>query len=189
VLDIYDRLVHPKPSQIAYENIDASALLWRLYLRGVDVGDRWQALAQDWAPAVEDGYYAFNDAHAVMAFVGAGRLDLVERAVAAMARQAASGAPGGNGMMTRDVGLPLARAMVAFSRGDHDTCIDLLLGMRQHAHRFGGSHAQRDVVHLTLLESALRAGRTRLAQALVAERTALKPDSPFNRLLAARALG
>jgi hypothetical protein len=189
VLDIYDRLVRPKPSQIAYENVDASALLWRLYLRGVDVGDRWQALAQDWAPAVEDGYYAFNDAHAVMAFVGAGRLDLVERALAAMARQAASGAPGGNGMMTRDVGLPLARALVAFARGDHDICIDLLLGMRQHAHRFGGSHAQRDLVHLTLLESALRSGRTRLAQALAAERTAQKPDSPFNRLLAARARG
>ena len=124
-----------------------------------------------------------------MAFVGAGRLDLVERALAAMARQAASGAPGGNGMMTRDVGLPLGRALVAFSRGDHDTCIDLLLGMRQHAHRFGGSHAQRDVVHLTLLESALRAGRTRLAQALAAERTAQKPESPFNRLLAARRAG
>jgi hypothetical protein len=189
VLDIYDRLVRPKPSQIAYENVDASALLWRLYLRGVDVGDRWHALAQDWAPAVEDGYYAFNDAHAVMAFVGAGRLDLVERTLAVMARQAASGAAGGNGKMTRDVGLPLARALVAFSRGDHDACIDLLLGMRQHAHRFGGSHAQRDIVHLTLLEAALRAGRRPLAQALAAERLALKPESPFNRLLATRARG
>jgi tetratricopeptide (TPR) repeat protein len=189
VLDIYDRLLRPKPSAIAYENVDASALLWRLYLRGVDVGDRWQALAQDWAPQAEDAYYAFNDAHAVMAFIGAGRQDLVERALAAMSREAAGGAPGGNGMMTRDVGLPLARALVAFSRGDHDTCIRELLPMRLHAHRFGGSHAQRDVVHLTLVEAALRSGRTRLAQALAAERIAQKPESPFNRLLAARARG
>ena len=92
-------------------------------------------------------------------------------------------------MMTRDVGLPLARALVAFSRGDHDTCIRELLPMRLHAHRFGGSHAQRDVVHLTLVEAALRSGRTRLAQALAAERIAQKPESPFNRLLAARARG
>ena len=188
-LDIYDRLLRPRPSQIAFENVDASALLWRLSLRGVDVGDRWRTLADDWAPAVEDGYYAFNDAHAVMAFIGAGRQDLLERAVAAMARQAASGAPGGNGRMTRDVGLPLARGLVAFSRGDHATCIRELLAIRQHAHRFGGSHAQRDIIHLTLLEAALRSGRTPLAQALAAERTALKPESPFNRLLATRARG
>jgi tetratricopeptide (TPR) repeat protein len=188
-LDVYDRLLRPRPSQVAYENVDASAMLWRLSLRGVDVGDRWRALADDWAPAVEDGYYAFNDAHAVMAFIGAGRQDLLERALAAMARQAASGAPGGNGLMTRDVGLPLARGLVAFSRGDHETCIRELLTIRQHAHRFGGSHAQRDIVHLTLLEAALRSGRTPLAQALAAERIALKPESPFNRLLATRARG
>ena len=36
--------------------------------------------------------------------------------------------------------------------------------------RFGGSHAQRDVLQRTLLESALRAGQLDLARALVAER-------------------
>ena len=40
---------------------------------------------------------------------------------------------------------------------------------------------------LTLVEAALRAGRGRLARALAAERTALKPGSPFNWRLAARA--
>jgi hypothetical protein len=188
-LDIHDRLLRPRPTQIAYENVDASALLWRLHLRGVDVGDRWRALARDWEPAVDDGYYAFNDVHAVMAFIGAGRTDLVERALATLGRQAAAGAPGGNGMMSREVGLPLARGLLAFSRGDHEACIRELSAVRVHAHRFGGSHAQRDVIHLTLVEAALRSGRTRLAQALVAERTALRPDSPFNRLLAARARG
>ena len=87
-------------------------------------------------------------------------------------------------MMTRDVGLPLARALRGLlarrlRRLHRATC----WACASSAHRFGGSHAQRDVVHLTLLEAALRAGRTRLAQALAAERTALKPDSPFNRLL------
>jgi hypothetical protein len=51
--------------------VDASSLLWRLELRGADVGDRWQALADDWTALADDGFYAFNDVHALMAFVGA----------------------------------------------------------------------------------------------------------------------
>ena len=52
--------------------VDASALLWRLHLRGMAVGDRWTAVADNWGLSPAAGNYAFNDAHAVMAFVGAG---------------------------------------------------------------------------------------------------------------------
>jgi hypothetical protein len=41
---------------------------------------------------------------------------------------------------------------------------------------------------LTLVEAALRAGRAQLARALAAERTDLKPASPFNWSLTGRAL-
>jgi hypothetical protein len=91
-------------------------------------------------------------------------------------------------MMSREVGLPLARAVAAFGRQDYATTIDLLTRIRPHAHLFGGSHAQRDLLHLTLLESALRAGRPALARALAAERTELKRTSPFNWRMTARAL-
>jgi len=60
--------------------------------------------------------------------------------------------------------------------------------VRPIAQRFGGSHAQRDIVHLTLIEAALRDGQSGLARALAAERTALKPASPFNWSLTARSL-
>ena len=187
VLDLYDRCVHPRPTPVIYENVDASALLWRLTLRGIDVGARWQALAEVWQPVAEDGFYAFNDAHAVMAFVGAGREDLVARTLAAMERGLDAGRTGTNVMMIRDVGLPLAQALAAFGQGRYDDCVERLLWLRGHTQRFGGSHAQRDVVHLTLLESALRAGRRTLAQALAADRTELRPQSPHNRALVARA--
>jgi tetratricopeptide (TPR) repeat protein len=187
-LEVYDHLLRPKPSAIAYENLDASALLWRLYLRGVDVGDRWLELADSWAPQAAYGFYAFNDVHALMSFIGAGRADLIEQVLASLTAQARTG-QGDNAAMTREVGLPVARALVAFSRGSHAACIDELLPVRQHAQRFGGSHAQRDLLHLTLVEAALRAGQRPLANALVNERIALKPDSPFNRLLANRARG
>ncbi len=42
--------------------------------------------------------------------------------------------------------------------------------MRRDAARFGGSHAQRDVMDLTLIAAAERAGDTPLADALRRER-------------------
>ena len=91
-------------------------------------------------------------------------------------------------MMTRDVGLPLARAVAAFAAGRYGDTIALLQPIRTIANRFGGSHAQRDLIHLTLVEAALRARHSRLARALIAERTQLKPSSPFNWQLTARSM-
>jgi tetratricopeptide (TPR) repeat protein len=185
VLALYDGRIRAADSQVPLEMIDASALLWRLHLRGVHVGGRWQALAKCWEPLAEQAYYAFNDCHAVMAFVGAERMDLAHRTIAAMESKATGGDT--NAMMTREVGLPLARALVSFVRKPVET-IELLLPIRTIANRFGGSHAQRDLLHLTLVEAALRAGKASLARALIAERTQLKPSSPFNWQLTARVL-
>lgn len=186
VLELYDKRIRPAPSQVPLEMIDASAMLWRLALRSQDVGDRWRALAACWEPFVDHAYYAFNDAHAVMAFVGAQRFDLAERTIAAMERRAAG--TDTNAMMTREVGLPLARALVAFASQRYDDAFELLEPIRTVANRFGGSHAQRDLIHLTMVEAALRSGHARRARALIAERTQLKPSSPFNWQLTARAL-
>lgn len=186
VLELYDRRIRPAPSQNPLEMIDASAMLWRLELRQADVGARWDRLADSWAPLAEHAYYAFNDVHAVMAFVGAKRFDQAQSVIAALERKASD--TDTNAMMSRDVGLPLAKALVAFGRGHYEATIDSLLPIRSIAHRFGGSHAQRDLIHLTLTEAALRCGKQRLARALAAERTQLKPTSPFNWQLTARSL-
>lgn len=186
VLDLYDRHIRPSPTQVPLEMIDAAAMLWRLGLRGVDVGDRWQALANCWEPFVEHAYYAFNDVHAVMAFVGAQRFDLAQRTLAAMEQKLAGSDT--NAMMTREVGLPLAQALVSFANGNYADTVKRLLPIRAIASRFGGSHAQRDVIHLTLVEAALRSDQGKLARALVAERTQLKPSSPFNWQLMARVM-
>ena len=49
----------------------------------------------------------------------------------------------------------------------------LLRPLRSHAHCFGGSHAQRDLIDLTLIESAARDGQRLLADALRRERESL----------------
>lgn len=184
-LSLYDTVVRPGDSQVALEMVDASALLWRLHLRGADVGDRWQKLANAWERFGESGYYAFNDVHALMAFLCADRPLAVESVFRGL--EAAAQRRDTNGMMSREVGVPLAFALAAFVRGEYAMAIDDLTRVRGIAQRFGGSHAQRDLIQLTLCEAALRMGRRSFAQGLVAERLALKPESPFNRRLLTRA--
>ena len=130
------------------ELIDASALLWRLHLHGVDVRSRFAPLAASWAPYAEDAHCAFNDLHAMMAFVGAGRWDYADRLLAAQARRVER-AGGSNLDMTRLVGLPASRALAAFGRGDYAAADTLLRGLPPVAHRIGGSHDQRDILPLT----------------------------------------
>ena len=80
---------------------------------------------------------------------------------------------------------------MAFWRRDYGRAAETLHGARHIVNRFGGSHAQRDVIDWTLTEAAVRGGLTDLAEALAQERLALKPHSPVNRrfLERARALG
>jgi predicted Zn-dependent protease len=58
---------------------------------------------------------------------------------------------------------------------------------RDGAHRFGGSHAQLDVLTLTLIEAALRDGQLARARHYIAERTVHKPASGWGWRLLARA--
>lgn len=185
VLALYDGPIFGTRSTVALNMVDASAILWRLHLGGIDVGGRWTPLAENWAPKVASANYAFNDAHAMMAFVGAGRADLAGMLLDA--QRAAMEEGGDNAEFTRDVGYPLTLAIKAFGVGDFAETVRLLRPIRSIAHRFGGSHAQRDVIDLTLIEAAFRSGNVALAAALAAERFAARPDSPLSQLFVKRA--
>jgi hypothetical protein len=184
-LALYDEKVRPADSDVVLEWIDASAMLWRLRLEGVDVGARWTPLAARWARVAEDGNYAFNDLHAVMALIGAGRHSDVARMLATMRRVANDDSD--NGRMTREVGLPLAEGFAAFDSGRPAEAFERMAPVRGIAQRLGGSHAQRDIISLTLLHAAMRAGLADAAEALAAERLAQKPMSPWAQALARKA--
>jgi hypothetical protein len=182
VLKLYDGPIYGDRSSMAFDMVDAAALLWRLKLQDVELGGRWTDLAQTYATQPRGGY-AFDDVHAVMAFVGAGRDADTDATLATMA--AAQDGPGDNAMFTRDVGLPVAQALTAFGRGEYARTCELLRAVRNRAGRFGGSHAQRDLLDLTLIAAARRAGETSLERALLAERAEARPLVKASRQLAA----
>lgn len=189
-LGIYDAVLHTEDSAcLVMEMLDASSLLWRLYLDGADESSRWAALADGWDPKMRVPHYAFNDMHAVMSYVGSGRIEKADALITDRERYLDS-APSGesNLLFTREVGLPVCRSMVLFGKGSYDEVVDLLAPIRKRINLFGGSHAQRDAVQRTLLEAALRARRHELARVLLSERIGLKPTSPYNWLAQARLL-
>eukprot|EP00638_Chattonella_subsalsa_P000598 CAMPEP_0117742682 /NCGR_PEP_ID=MMETSP0947-20121206/5683_1 /TAXON_ID=44440 /ORGANISM="Chattonella subsalsa, Strain CCMP2191" /LENGTH=525 /DNA_ID=CAMNT_0005559235 /DNA_START=81 /DNA_END=1658 /DNA_ORIENTATION=- len=79
-----------------------------------------------------------------------------------------------NVWVTKYLGLPACQALLAFTKGDFTTATQLLLSRRQHFQLLGSSHAQRDFLDWTLIESCLRGEQTKMASVLLAERTMQK---------------
>jgi hypothetical protein len=117
VLRLYDGPVRGSRSVVALDLVDASALLWRLTLCGHDVGDRWGELSHTWAQHADGRLYPFNDWHAVMACLGAGREDEIERITRALRTSGAEDTDAGR--WAREVALPLIEGFVAFWRRDY----------------------------------------------------------------------
>jgi hypothetical protein len=179
VLKLFDGPIFGKRSSVVLEMVDVSAMLWRLHLRGINVGDRWQAIADNWSPIANAGNYAFNDAHAMMAFVGAGRMEAAKSLLEAQEERLKTAE--GDIATFLTIGRPLTLALKAFGDGDYAQAVKLLRPIRNIANRFGGSHAQRDLIDLTLIEAAFRARQPGLAAALSAERKDVRPRSPLAR--------
>lgn len=187
VFRIYDNALRGSGvSGEKYEELDSAALLWRLKLLDINVGERWHDLADKWERSATDTLYAFNDVHAMMAFAGDGRTDAQERLLSANERYL-DHASDANAAMSREIGVPFCKGLQAFAGEDYAGCVDRLLPVRYLTHRLGGSFAQRDIIGWTLLEAALRSRQGDLALALANERCALKPSSPLNWKLVARA--
>ncbi|GAA4343382.1 tetratricopeptide repeat protein [Variovorax defluvii] len=168
-LTLYDSAVTPAPEAVALNLNDATALLWRLMLRGVDVSSRWQPLAARRAAQAAWGCNAFNDMHTVMTLAGAG--DEVAAAAGIEAMAQARRYPGAHDW---DVALQAAEGLQAFAEGRNARCVELLLPLIDASLPLGGSHAQRDLLHLTLIEAAGRAGDRALVRAMEDERAARK---------------
>jgi tetratricopeptide (TPR) repeat protein len=154
-LALFDGPIHGRRSAVTVDLIDASSLLWRLQLRGVEVGERWRSVADLWRQVAVPGLYAFNDLHAVMTWIGSGDRERTRRWIAAQSGQDPA-ATGDGAALAAAVGAPLLRGFDAWGRGETAGTIAALNQALPEAQAIGGSHAQRQVITLTL-EAAQRA--------------------------------
>jgi tetratricopeptide (TPR) repeat protein len=177
-LALLDEHVTPGAGDLSMGLVDVTAMLWRLKLLDVPLGDRFRRLADIWAARqdIEAGYYAFNDVHAALAFAGAGDAPALN-AVKAAAARAARTDEGTNRTMSEAAGLPVIEALEDYANGRFGPAAEKLVAVRDIAQRFGGSHAQRDLLTLTLVDAARRGGQKALARHYVNERLSSKPAS------------
>ncbi|HVJ41204.1 MAG TPA: tetratricopeptide repeat protein [Dongiaceae bacterium] len=184
-LDIYDQQIRVGKSGVILDLVDAAALLWRLKLVGVDIGNRWSELSAYWYPHLDEHVLLFNDLHIALVAAGVG-----DKATLAQQSKSLAGyiqhKTGTNRDISAQLAQPLQQAIAAFAEGAHDRVVDLLLPIRYDIRRIGGSHAQRDLFTQTLIAAAIGSGRIKLARALLAERLALKPNSRSAQRLAAQ---
>ena len=189
VLQILDDRITPG-AEDALALVDVTALLWRLKLVGIDTGERFGEVADAWTQHYDEGagFYAFNDYHAAMAFAGAGRRDQLTDLCARVddARQTSHPT---NRLMSTRVGLPLVQAVQAYADGHFGDAVAGMAAVRDTANHFGGSHAQRDVISLTMIDAACRDGDATLAQHYLAEREMFKPASRLGQAVLADAGG
>lgn len=182
ILALYDREVRPESTDDLLDISNAVSLLWRLEQLGVDVGGRWQELAERSAKRAGDHMQIFGDAHYAMALAGNDEgftnwRHSSETYAAGSETEAA---------IMREVGLTLGDAARAHRRGDYARATALLLPLREGFHRIGGSHAQRDLFAKLLIDSAVRAGRAEVARELLNERLAARPNNRWGRMMADR---
>jgi tetratricopeptide (TPR) repeat protein len=170
----------PSPLQLDMRN--SVSLLWRFALCGMDVAARWAPFAEMARLNMdrpED--LPFHHPHLAMALAGGGDWVTAERHLQTVRAKIP---PAGTGVIA-EVVVPLIQGLHAFAAGDWAGTIRRIEPLRPRIVQLGGSRAQRDVFHDTLLEACFRAGDGERAHRLLAERVARRPDHYWlNRRLA-----
>jgi hypothetical protein len=141
-LAAFDREQLPAAALDAGCCADATDLLWRLELAGVDLGPRWQALAAAWKKHLKPGFWSYLDLLAGLALQRAGRRD-----EACALGQELLLAPETNGVVSPALAtVPALAALDAFGRGAY---ADASRGLAKALPRLGGSLPQRELLALT----------------------------------------
>ena len=171
VLALYDTEIRADKTDDYRDISNATSLLSRLELDGVDVGDRWEELADLSANRTEDGCVIFADLHYLLALIGGNRDEAIKTLLGRMHRDAKVNKIEMDALMSNP-GLSAAAGLEAFGEADFQTAFLNLARARQTMQLAGGSHAQRDVFERLTIDSGIRAGFLDEAERFLLERKA-----------------
>ena len=160
VLELYDTRFRnlAAPLTVASPDVyidvqNAASMLFRLQRLGVDVGDRWDELADKAEARIGDCVSAFTLPHWMMALAATGRTAAAERMVEAM--RAFARGRGTVPPIVRDYALPIARGRSSRTpQGATREAVALMRPAIGGMYRLGGSHAQQDVLEQLFVDAA-----------------------------------
>ncbi len=144
-LKLYDEcLVAPLKDDFYLDVCNASSLLHRLEMRGLDMASRWDALAS-YQHRITDQELIFITLHYIMIAARIGDNETLTRGLQSIKAWAAE--PIEQGVICETVGQDLALALQALGEGDKERAATLLKGSFDALPSIGGSHAQRALFH------------------------------------------
>jgi tetratricopeptide (TPR) repeat protein len=187
VLALYDRRFRDLASPLTQAQPDlyidvqnAASMLFRLELRGVDVGPRWEEIADKAEQRIGDCLSAFTLPHWMMALAATGRDQAAQRML-----EATRAYGHGGGIATAMVGgiaLPICEAVLAHRRGEAARAVALMRPVLGEMYRLGGSHAQQDVLEQLFLDAAVKAEQPDDVRLLLDRVAARHPVAPHGRI-------
>ena len=175
VLALYDADIRAEKTDDYRDISNGASLLMRLELEGIDVGNRWEELADLSEKRAGDGCLAFADLHYMLALCGGERSKAAAGLIARMKSTKALGNEAHK--VIAHPGLHVAQGLQAFAAGDYSVAWMHLRAGRSDLQQIGGSHAQRDVFDRITIEAALRGGYTDAAGALLHDRMSRRNGS------------
>ncbi len=186
VLALYDRKFRNLSSVITSTTPDlyidiqnAASMLFRLERQGVDVGARWDEIADKAEARIGDCLSAFTLPHWMMALAATRRFGAAERMLEGMRVFATSSATVAS--VVRDHALPISEAILARARGNVGRALTAMRPALDGMEQLGGSHAQQDVLQQLFLDCAQKAGSTTDAQRVIEHVRRLYPIPPEQR--------
>ena len=180
VFDAYDNHVWGIEPTYSQDQVGAVSLLARMEIAGLDVGDRWQQLADYLRPRARDVIQPFLT---LQYLYGLARADYAEAdTLLAAIEDKARTSQAFDRLVWREVALPAARGVYAHAKRDWTNAARHLTIANPRMTEIGGSHAQRDLFGQILLDAHLKLGNWRIAEQLLEMRRTWDPDGvPLNR--------
>lgn len=162
-LQIYDSHVRPTSTDDFRDVANAVSMLWRLRQESVDVGGRWNELAELARKRARDCSLVFASLHHLLTTIAVGDQETAGVILAAMAQNALSHASD-QARVARDVGVELAQVLSSPTQSRRPAATLNRIAAQLDA--LGGSRAQRDVFLRTLALMTADAGETRAFDAI-----------------------
>lgn len=183
VIAAYDNHCWGVDKEYTQDQIGAVSLLARMECAGIDVGGRWQDVADHLASRAGDTVQPFLTIQYLYGLARAGRSEADELMQAV--EEKAETADDFERPVWKDVALPACRGVLALACNDFQGAIRWLTAALPRMAEAGGSHAQRDLFEQMLLDAHLKAGNLVAAQQMLEMRRIYDPDGvPLNRMLA-----
>lgn len=157
-LEIYDARLFGEWPEFPQEQIGAVSMLWRLEMRGLDVGRRWIPVLNEVRRRAGEHILPFHDLHYLYALARAGEPGEAEGFMNSLKAHAET-AVDPYQEFWRETGIPAAEAVRAFAAGDFPQAAERFSQALPRLERIGGSHAQRHLFVEAFGRAASACGR------------------------------